>query len=238
MHSGQESPRAQGVWLEFSRRDYAEMAELQEALRARREMGVIPDVVILLEHTPCITIGRSGGRRNILADEAVLRRNGITVHDTPRGGNVTYHGPGQLVCYPILKLSGERRDLHAYARRMEEVMIRTLRAFGIESGRKPEYPGAWAGERKIGAMGMAVRKWITMHGVALNVCPDLTHFSFIVPCGIADHGVTSMVEVLGRPVDMALVRREMRRQFSEVFEMALRPATLEQLIGEKCHAEA
>ncbi len=228
----------EGVWLDFSRRDYAEMARLQQLLYSRRQQGLIPDVVIFLEHSPCFTIGRSGGRQNLLVDKSVLDRQGITVHETTRGGNITYHGPGQLVCYPILSLEGERRDLHAYARNMEEVMIRTLRTFVISAGREPEYPGVWVGDEKIGAMGIAVRKWVTMHGISLNVCPDFEHFSYIIPCGIAAHGVTSMTRVLGRPVAMEAVRSEMRRQFASVFQMPLRPATLEQLIEEDCFEKA
>lgn len=222
-----------GVWLDFSRCDYAEMSRLQEVLRSKRQQQEIPDVVILLEHAPCITVGSSGGYQNLLADKDVLDKHNITVHDTPRGGNITYHGPGQLICYPILSLEGERRDLHWYARNMEEVMIRTLQTFGIVAGRKPEFPGVWVGDAKIGAMGIAVRKWITMHGISLNVCPDLHHFSFIVPCGITSHGVTSMVELLDHPVDINDVRREMRRQFTDIFQISMRSGKLEQLIKEE-----
>eukprot|EP00831_Metopus_contortus_P033562 TRINITY_DN26890_c0_g2_i1.p2 TRINITY_DN26890_c0_g2~~TRINITY_DN26890_c0_g2_i1.p2 ORF type:complete len:271 (+),score=36.54 TRINITY_DN26890_c0_g2_i1:251-1063(+) len=231
-------PENSGIWLEYPRYDYAEMAYLQEVLRGKRQQGTIPDVAILLEHHPCITVGRSGGYQNLLVDNVVLKKHGITVHDTSRGGNITYHGPGQLILYPILSLEGDDRDLHAYARKMEEVMIRTLQSFGITAGRKPEYPGVWVGERKIGAMGIAVRKWITMYGIALNVCPDLEHFSLIVPCGIVSHGVTSMAEVLGHALDISAVRKEMRRHFSDIFQMAMRPGELEQLIEEDCLEKA
>ncbi|WP_051309947.1 lipoyl(octanoyl) transferase LipB [Desulfogranum japonicum] len=220
-----------GVWLDLATSDYAEMARVQNILRQKRQQEVIPDVVILLEHSPCITIGSSGGYQNLLADTDVLDAYGITVHDTSRGGNITYHGPGQLVCYPIVSLEGER-DLHAYARKMEEVMIRTLSSFGIVAERKPEFPGVWVQNAKIGAMGIAVRKWVTMHGIALNVCPDLTHFSLIVPCGIASNGVTSMEEVLGHSVDPNMVRIEMRKHFSRIFQMSFRSGKLEQFIEE------
>lgn len=209
------------VWLDFSRRDYVKMYRLQEVLRKKRQQGNISDVVILLEHNPCITIGSSGGYHNLLADKATLEEFGITVHDTSRGGNITYHGPGQLVCYPILSLEGDERDLHSYARKMEEVMIRTLQTFGIAAGRKSKHPGVWVMNTKIGAMGIAVRKWVTMHGISLNVCPNLKHFSFIVPCGISSNGVTSMTEVLGRPVDISSVRIEIRKQFSEIFKISM-----------------
>ncbi|WP_084146934.1 lipoyl(octanoyl) transferase LipB [Maridesulfovibrio zosterae] len=227
-----------GAWLEFSRRDYAEMTELQEALCSKRQQGLIPDVVILLEHSPCFTVGRSGGHHNILVNNKILEKQGITIHDTMRGGNITYHGPGQLVCYPILSLKGENRDLHAHARKMEEVMIRTIGEFGIVGDRKPKYPGVWVGDQKIGAMGIAVRKWTTMHGIALNVCPDLEHFSYIVPCGITAHGVTSMAQILGHPIDIDSVRNKMRKNFSDIFQISLSPANLEHLIKENCREQA
>lgn len=223
-----------GIWLDLYRRDYADMCRLQELLRTKRQNKEIPDVVIMLEHDPCITIGSSGGYENLLIDKAHLKQEGITVHDTSRGGNITYHGPGQLVCYPILSLTGDQRDLHAYARKMEEVMIQTLQVFGIVAGRKSKFPGVWVGDAKIGAMGIAVRHWVTMHGIALNVCPDLNHFSFIVPCGITTNGVTSMTKVLGHPVDISAVRQEMRNQFSDLFQMVMCSGTLDQLIEEDC----
>ncbi len=208
------------------------MIRVQDRLQQKRQRDEIPDVVILLEHTPCITIGSGGGYQNLLVAPDSLKNNGISVHNTSRGGNITYHGPGQLVCYPILALTGEHRDLHAYARRMEEVMIQTVHQFGIQAGRKAKYPGAWVNDAKIGAMGIAVRKWTTMHGISLNVCPDLRHFSFIVPCGIANHRVTSMEQILRKPIDMSAVRHEMRRQFSQIFQMSLQSAHLEELIEE------
>jgi len=222
----------QGVWLDCARSDYAEMYHVQKVLHAKRQLGEIPDVAILLEHFSCITIGRSGGYHNLLADQMLLEKQGINVHETSRGGDITYHGPGQLVCYPIMALEGAQRDLHAYARKMEEVMIRTLRTFGITAKRKSDFPGVWVGEEKIGAMGIAVRKWVTMHGISLNVCPDLNHFSFIVPCGISTNGVTSMEKVLESPVDISAVRDEMRKQFTEIFQLSMRSGKLENFIKE------
>ncbi len=221
-----------GVWLDFSRCDYLEMCRLQQELHRRRQQDTIPDVVLLLEHFPCITIGSGGGYQNLLATTALLRDYGISVHESSRGGNITYHGPGQLVCYPILSLRDDQRDLHAYARKMEEIMIRTLQRFGITAGRKSQYPGVWVGNAKIGAMGIAVRKWTTMHGISLNVCPDLRHFSCIVPCGITAHGVTSMAKILNSSIDINEVRLEMRRQFCKIFQMTMRSGHIEQLIKE------
>lgn len=233
MVTQEKQPRNIGLLLEFSAGDYVEISRLQETLQIKRHQGLIPDVVIMLEHKPCFTIGRSGSRNHILVGDSVLERHGISVHETSRGGDITYHGPGQLICYPILALEGDDRDLHAYARKMEEVMIRTLATFDIEAERKPEYPGVWVADRKIGAMGIAVRKWITMHGISLNVCPDLEHFSFIIPCGIASYGVTSMAKILDSPINADTVMAELRKQFCAVFEMSLSPATLKQLIEEK-----
>ncbi|MFV0436595.1 MAG: lipoyl(octanoyl) transferase LipB [Desulfopila sp.] len=223
-----------GLWLDLLRCEYAEMCELQEILRGKRERGEIPDLVIMLEHVPCITIGSGGGYDNLLVDRTELEKRGIPVHDTPRGGNITYHGPGQLVCYPIIYLEDDQRDLHAYARKMEEVMIRTLHSFGVAAGRKAKFPRVWVGDSKIGAMGIAVRKWVTMHGIALNVCPNLDYFSFIIPCGITTNGVTSMTRVLGRRVDISAVRDEMRNQFADIFRMSLCSSTVEQLMAEDC----
>lgn len=226
-------PARKGVWIDVpGKTDYEEMYHVQEILRGKRQQDETQDLAILLEHSPCITIGRSGGYHNLLANNATLNEHGITIHETSRGGDITYHGPGQLVCYPILSLMDEERDLHLYARRMEEVMIRTLSVFGIEAARKPEFPGVWVGNSKIGAIGIAVRKWVTMHGISLNVCPDLDHFSFIVPCGITSHSVTSMAEVLKRPVDIDTVRAEMRKQFSEIFNISMNSTELETLLEE------
>ncbi|WP_051294987.1 lipoyl(octanoyl) transferase LipB [Maridesulfovibrio bastinii] len=232
MPTANKNQQHAGLLLDLSIENYMEIFRLQELLHERRLKKMIPDVVIMLEHTPCFTIGRSGSREHILVDDSILNQHGITVHETSRGGDITYHGPGQLVCYPILSLD-ENRDLHAYARKMEEVMIRTLAAFEITAGRKPEYPGVWVEDRKIGAMGIAVRKWITMHGISLNVFPDLRHFSFIIPCGITSYGVTSMSEIKSGPIDIKTVRTEMCNQFSRIFNMELQSTTLEQLTGEE-----
>ena len=215
-----------GFCLELGIEEYGKIFEIQQKLNRARRNGAIPDTVILLEHYPCLTIGRKGGFDHILADDRILEREGIKVYETDRGGDVTYHGPGQLVCYPILDLNGYGCDVHLYARRMEEALIRTLEVFGIKAGRKADYPGVWAGDAKIGAEGIGVRHWVTMHGVSLNVCPDLGHFSFIVPCGISTLGVTSMEEVLGRPIEIAQVKNELRKQLSRILNLTLEDISL------------
>jgi lipoate-protein ligase B len=230
MSSKNNKAGKRGIWVDLPTSDYVKIFHLQEMIHQKRQQEIIPDVVLLLEHSPCITLGRSGGYDNLLADNSVLQQHGITVHETSRGGNITYHGPGQLVCYPILSLAGEERDLHAYARKMEEVMIRTVSAFGIKASRRAGFPGVWTKEAKIGAIGVAVDKWVTMHGMSLNVCPDLNHFSFIVPCGIATNGVTSMEKLMGPSIDINRVRHEMRNQFCEIFQISMRSEELEYII--------
>lgn len=225
--------RNKGYCLEPGICGYDEIYRLQGHLNEARQQSRIPDGVILLEHHSCLTVGRAGGMDHIRAGEALLRRNNVQVHSVNRGGGITYHGPGQLVCYPIIALEGNRRDVHAFARRMEELLIRTLAAFGIQGMRKPEYPGVWAGDQKVGAMGIAIRKWVTMHGVSLNVCPDLNFFSWIVPCGIGQFGVTSMEQLIGFR-DMDAVRQELRRQFEALFGLDLEtvsPDRLKEMTG-------
>ena len=226
------------LWFDLAQCEYTEICHLQERLHQKRLHDSIPDVLLFLEHFPCITIGSAGGHHNILASNDTLEKFGITVHETSRGGNVTYHGPGQLICYPILSLEGKQRDLHAYAHNMEEVIIRTLQHFAIKAGRKANYPGVWVGGSKIGALGIAVRKWTTMHGVSLNVCPDFRHFSCIVPCGISGHGVTSMEQVLGHTVDCAEVRMVMCRSFADIFQMRLDAGQLQDVIEENIYETA
>jgi lipoate-protein ligase B len=220
-----------GYCLELGLEEYGETLALQKELNQARRNGVIPDTVIFLEHQPCFTIGRGGGLDHILVSKAFLEQQGIKVYETDRGGDITYHGPGQLVCYPILDLTGFERDVHWYARRMEETLIRTLKTFGIKAGRKKEYPGVWVGSAKIAAEGLAVQHWVTMHGVALNISPELNHFSYIIPCGISAStlGVTSMAKILGPLVDFTQVKQEMRHQLSEVMDLYLEDITLENI---------
>jgi len=216
-----------GYCLELGTEEYGKVFELQKALNLARRNGTIPDIVIFLEHYPCFTVGRHGGFDHILVSNQFLEEQGIRVYETDRGGDITYHGPGQLVCYPILDLNGFGRDVHLYAHHMEETVIRTLQAFGICAGRNKKYPGVWVESAKIAAEGIGVQHWVTMHGVSLNVCPNLNHFSLIIPCGISTLGVTSMEKIQGNKLDMISVRREMRRQLSKVFDLALEDVTME-----------
>ncbi len=170
---------------------YDEACELQAELHERRARHEIPDTLVLLEHPHVFTIGRRGSASDVLWDASTLRARGIEVVETDRGGQVTYHGPGQLVGYPIIDL-GPGADLVAYVRRLEEVLIRTLAHFGLEAGRDPGNTGVWVNDAKIAAIGVRVTRSVTKHGFALNVSPDLEYFAGIVPCGIFDRGVTSM----------------------------------------------
>jgi lipoyl(octanoyl) transferase len=199
---------------------YEEALALQRALVEERRSDRIPDQLLVLEHPPVITLGvkGDGGRSHITASADVLEALGIGVFEAGRGGDVTYHGPGQLVAYPILDLRPDRCDVHRYVRDLEEVMIRLCAAHGVAAGRAPGLTGVWVAREKIGAIGVRVSRWITSHGLAFNVAPALEHFSLIVPCGISDRGVTSLQRASGGPVDSEKVADELIDLFGDVFE--------------------
>lgn len=211
--------------LEVSRLDlvpYDRAAELQADLVRRRRAGEIPDQLLLLEHPHVITLGSASDANHVLLDEAERRLMGIELHESGRGGDVTYHGPGQLVGYPILDLKPDRQDLHRYIRDLEDVLIRALAGFDIPADRIPGLTGVWVDGEKIAAIGVRVSSgWITSHGFALNVATDLEFFGAIVPCGIRDHGVTSMERVLGRAVDPTEVQDRVVDGMCQVFGMAV-----------------
>jgi len=200
---------------------YGESLELQTSLVEERRAGRIPDLLLLLQHPPVITLGvRRASRSHIVATGARLAELGLDVHDTGRGGDVTYHGPGQIVGYPILDLRPDRCDVHRYVRDIEDVMIRVCADHGVEAGRIPGLSGAWVGAGKIGAIGVRISRWITSHGFAFNVNTDLTPFQLIVPCGIADRGVTSLEQITGRTVPLAGVEERIIHHFAAVFGRA------------------
>src|SRR6185503_16437013 len=178
---------------------YDEALAMQRQLVEERRAGRVPDLLLLLQHPAVITLGvkGDGGRANIVATPERLTELGIGVHETGRGGDVTYHGPGQIVGYPILNLDPDRRDVHRYVRDLEEVMIRVCTDYGVTAGRIKGLTGAWVGDEKIGAIGVRISRWITSHGFAFNVNTNLADFQLIVPCGIADHGVTSLEKATG-----------------------------------------
>ena len=196
--------------------DYAEAFRLQRELVASRQRGVIPDQLILLEHPHTITLGRNGKPEHLLASEDILRRAGISFQETDRGGDITYHGPGQLVGYPIIDLREWKRDVAAYVRAIEQVLIDTLADFGIGAERVAGLTGVWTGGRKIAAIGVHISRWVTSHGFALNVTTDLSYFQYIVPCGLT-LPVTSMAE-LGVHADPDEVARRLAAHFGRIFE--------------------
>ncbi len=214
-------------WL--GRIGYQEAWDLQNDLLKHRLAGEISDTLLLLEHPPTITLGRGAEFGNIVANADTLERLGVTVIETNRGGDVTYHGPGQLVGYPIFKLDEDphKPDLHLYLRNLEEVLIRALRTYGIEGARFPGYTGVWTDmnsrhTEKVAAIGIRTSRWITQHGFALNVCTNLEHFDLIVPCGITDYGVTSLTKLLETPVEVTNPIPEVIKAFEQVFQLPCR----------------
>src|SRR3977135_3394071 len=201
-------------------RPYLEALALQRALVEQRQRGEVDDLLLLVEHPHVLTLGvrGDGGRGHILATAAELASRGVDVHETGRGGDITYHGPGQIVGYPILDLKPDRCDVHRYVRDLEEVLIRVAADYGIEAGRVPGLTGVWVGGGKLAAIGVRIARWITSHGFALNVTTQLDRFDLIVPCGIPDRGVTSMAQLLDRPVDMEEVENRIIEHFSKVFD--------------------
>jgi lipoyl(octanoyl) transferase len=201
---------------------YGEAHELQKRLVEQRKADEIPDTFLLVEHPHVITLGRAADRTNILADEAMRAEFGVELHETGRGGDVTYHGPGQLVGYPILKLELGRQDIRRYVRDLQEVLIRTSADFGvIAEPRGGEFVGVWVGNEKLAAIGIRISRWVTMHGFALNVSANLNYFRLIVPCGISPdggHGVTSLEKLLGHKVEMNEVVNSAMHHFGEIFE--------------------
>jgi lipoyl(octanoyl) transferase len=202
---------------------YAEAVELQKQLVERRRAHEISDQLLLLQHPAVITLGvkSRNDRSHVLETPERLAARGIEVVETGRGGDVTYHGPGQLVGYPVIDLNPDRRDVHQYVRDLEEVLIRAADAFGISAGRLPGLTGVWVGNGKLAAIGVRIARWITSHGFALNVGTNLEHFGLIVPCGITDKNVTSLERLIGRPVSMSEVEFAVCRAFADVFDRDL-----------------
>jgi lipoyl(octanoyl) transferase len=204
---------------------YGDALELQRGLVEARRANLIPDVLLLLEHPHVITLGVNAraSRSHVIASPAALEQRGITVWETGRGGDVTYHGPGQLVGYPILDLKPDRCDVHRYVRDLESVMMRTAASYGVEASRISGVTGAWVGDSKIGAIGVRLSRWVTSHGFAFNVSTDLGYFDLIVPCGLKDRGVTSLERLTGRRIRVAAVADVLASHFARVFERTLIP---------------
>jgi lipoyl(octanoyl) transferase len=202
---------------------YAAAAEMQRALVEERRAGRVPDLLLLLEHPHVITLGvkLDAAKSHLLATPEVLEKRHVELHESGRGGDITYHGPGQLVGYPILDLRPDRCDVHRYVRDLEDVMIRAAGEFGLHAGRIEGLTGAWIGADKLGAIGVRISRWITSHGFAFNVTTSLEYFNLIVPCGITSGGVTSLMRATGRAVDMGDAETTIVRHFCDVFDRTL-----------------
>jgi lipoate-protein ligase B len=209
---------------------YGPACELQRQLVGARKACAVPDVLLLCEHPHVITLGRNGGREHLLAGDGLLAEKQIELHATDRGGDITYHGPGQIVGYPILDLAEHRRDVRWYVEQLEEVMIRTAADYGIAARRIEGRHGVWidapGGEEKLGALGVHISRWVTSHGLACNVSTDLRYFDWIVPCGIAGKRATSLERALGRPVACEEVRERLTAHFGDVFARRLERVSL------------
>jgi len=218
---------------ESGRLDYTRALELQQHLVAQRKAGSIPDQLMLVEHPHTITLGRNGTRHNLRVSGELLRAKNVEFHRSDRGGDITYHGPGQIVGYPILDLTEHRRDIGWYVAQLEEVMIRTTADFGLSAKRVEGQHGAWLdtarGEEKLGALGVHLSRWVTSHGFAYNVSTDLSGFDLIVPCGISGKGVTSLERALGRRAMLEEVRDRLVAHFAEVFSFGITKTSSQQL---------
>ncbi|MEZ4323725.1 MAG: lipoyl(octanoyl) transferase LipB [Polyangiales bacterium] len=221
---------------------YAEAHELQRELVEARKAGQIHDTLLLLEHPPVLTLGRGAKAENILFSREVLAAQGVSVEEVGRGGDVTYHGPGQLVGYPIIDLHPDHLDVRKYVASLEETMIRTAADYGVHAERIEGLNGAWVGQRKIGAVGVRISRWVTMHGFALNNTTELSHFQLIVPCGISDKGVTSLERETGEGVPMRELQERVVHHFASLYEAEVTwhegAPTLDEARGEAAGATA
>ncbi len=197
---------------------YEEAWELQKSIMLQRKADKTEDVLILLEHPHTYTLGKVAKREHLLFSESELHDREISTFEIDRGGDITYHGPGQIVGYPIINLKNWYADSHKYLRTLEEVIIKVLSEFGIEAGRNPKYTGVWVDDRKIAAIGIKISSWITMHGFAFNVNTDLSLFNGIIPCGIKEKDVTSLQELTGQPQDIQVIKQKILRHFMEIFD--------------------
>ena len=222
-----------GSWwcIELDTIDYGEAWKLQtDIVEARNNKVIDTDIILMLEHPPVFTLGRRGGSENLLVSQAFLERSGIAVTQVERGGNITYHGPGQLVVYPIVDLEAARISVVEFVEALEQVMLRTVEAWGIKAERNSANRGIWVGDKKMGSIGIALRKGVSFHGLALNVNPDLTPFSWIQPCGLQGVRMTSMEQEQSKQVSMPEVRKTLREKFELVFEVSLLSKTIETIV--------
>lgn len=201
--------------------EYGKAYKLQRSLHYQRVTEEIPDVLLLLEHPPTITIGKSGSIENVLVSKEALSKEGVSLFFIDRGGDVTYHGPGQIVGYPIIDLKQRGKDIRRFVYDIEEVIIRMMKDFSIEAGRDESHPGVWIDGKELAAIGLAIRRWVSIHGFAINVNPNMEHFSLINPCGFNDRKATSMSQLLGEKLPVDAVKERLISHFSEIFDVPM-----------------
>jgi lipoyl(octanoyl) transferase len=209
--------------------DYNTVWQLQKRINSYKMSHKCADLLITNEHNHVYTLGKAGDRNHLLVNNTFLNEQGISYYEIDRGGDLTYHGPGQLVCYPVFDLNNYYLDAHRYLRDLEEVIVRTLKHYGIVSNKDEEFTGVWIGDEKICAIGIKISRWITMHGLAFNINNDLTYFDRIIPCGIFHKGVTSLKNVLGREIDFSQLKNVVLEKFGEVFGVRIENITIEKL---------
>ncbi len=220
-----------GYWVDLGRMAYGPCAALQRSLLEAVAAGRLPHTLLFVEHDPVLSLGAGFQEENLLLPEEEYAKRGIEVAATDRGGDVTYHGPDQLVAYPIFSLDLVDKDLHAWLRALEETVLAALEEFDLAGVRLPPHTGVWVSGRKVCAIGIKVRRWVSMHGLALNVSNDLTPFQLVVPCGIKDREVTSLSNELDRKVSLSDARSAVRRAFEKVFGISLAELSREELLG-------
>ncbi len=197
--------------------DYKEAWDLQHSIFQKRVENKINDLFLMLEHPNTYTLGKTAHRENLVGSNEYLAEKEISVYEIDRGGDITYHGPGQIVGYPIIDLKNWKQDTHLYLRTLEETIIEVCKDYGLDAGRKPEYTGVWIGERKICAIGIKISRWVTMHGFAFNINTDLNLFNGIIPCGIKDKEVTSLSKELNKKIDIEVVKKQILEKFVKLF---------------------
>lgn len=217
------SKRKETHILDIGLTDYSDCWVFQKELLKLRAEGLVRDSLILTEHNPVITMGRGTDRANLVANEAVLKAKGVSVYEIERGGDITFHGPGQLVAYPIIDLKRRNRDTHKYLRDLEKVIINSLNKLGLVAGLKKGLTGVWVNDSKVAAIGVGVSKWITYHGLALNVNTDLDYFHLINPCGITEYPVSSISSLINDRQDFEYVKNILKSEFLDYFEYNISP---------------
>jgi len=206
------------TYCDLEKIDYKEAWDLQKSIFDLRYQNKIDDVLLLLEHPHTYTLGKTADRQNLIGTDEYLKKNKVAVYDIDRGGDITYHGPGQIVGYPIIDLNDWKKDTHKYLRALEEILIQVCAEFGLQAERNPKYTGVWIKESKIAAIGIKISRWISMHGFAFNVNTDLSLFNGIIPCGINDKEVTSLQKELGREINLQEVKSKILNHTIEIFE--------------------